>query len=113
MQPAPALPALSDDQRIERARDFADELQRRRTVRDFARTPVPREVIELCLRAATSAPSGANQQPWSFVIVADPAVKAEIREAAEHERHEREFRESAEYLATCRQVSAKLAEAMA
>jgi len=88
-RPAPALPALSDDQRIERARDFADELQRRRTVRNFASSPVPREVIENCLRAATSAPSGANQQPWRFVAVSAPALKARIRAAAEAE--EREF----------------------
>lgn len=88
-QPVPALPALSDAQRIDRAREFADELQRRRTVRDFAPTPVPRELIEYCLRAATSAPSGANQQPWRFVAVSAPALKARIRVAAEAE--EREF----------------------
>lgn len=85
----PPMPALTDDERIARARDFADELARRRTVRDFASTPVPREVIEHGLRAAGSAPSGANQQPWRFVAVQDPAIKRRIREAAEAE--EREF----------------------
>jgi nitroreductase len=72
-----------------RARAFADDLGRRRTVRDFADRPVPRAIIEDCLRAAGSAPSGANQQPWHFVAVADAGVKRRIREAAEAE--EREF----------------------
>ncbi len=72
-----------------RARDFADQLQRRRTVRDFSGRPVSRELIEHCLRAAGTAPSGANQQPWHFIAVSDPAVKRRIRVAAEAE--EREF----------------------
>jgi nitroreductase len=76
---------------LELARRFADQMQRRRTVRDFARRPVPRALIEECLRAAGSAPSGANQQPWHFVAVSDPGVKRRIREAAEAE--EREFYE--------------------
>lgn len=72
----------------DRARAFADEMGRRRTVRDFSVRPVPRALIEDCLRAAGSAPSGANQQPWQFVAVSDPAVKRRIREAAEAEEHE-------------------------
>lgn len=87
--PLPTMPPLSDDARIATARDFADELARRRTVRDYAATPVPRAVIEHCLRAAGTAPSGANQQPWRFVAVQDAAIKHRIREAAEAE--EREF----------------------
>lgn len=78
-----------DEQLKERARTFADELVRRRTVREFSDRPVPRTVIEDCLRAAGSAPSGANLQPWHFVAVSSPAVKHEIRAAAEIE--EREF----------------------
>src|SRR5690606_40238788 len=58
--------AMSDAERLSRAAAFADELSRRRTVRDYAPTPVPREVIEHCLRAAGTAPSGANQQPWQI-----------------------------------------------
>jgi iodotyrosine deiodinase len=81
--------ALDDAQRIERAAAFAAEMARRRTVRDYAPTPVPRALIEHCLRAAGSAPSGANQQPWRFVAVQDAALKTRIREAAEAE--EREF----------------------
>ena len=80
---------IHDDERIARAQAFADELSHRRTVRDYAPTPVPRLLIEQCLRAAGSAPSGANQQPWRFVAVSDAAIKHRIREAAEAE--EREF----------------------
>lgn len=72
-----------------RARAFREELCRRRTVRDYAERPVPRALIEDCLRAAGSAPSGANLQPWHFVAVSDPGVKRAIRIAAEAE--EREF----------------------
>lgn len=74
---------------LERASAFADDLSRRRTVREFSDRPVPRDVIEQCLRAAGTAPSGANQQPWHFVAVSDPALKRQIREGAEKE--EREF----------------------
>lgn len=87
--PLPHLEPISDDERIARAREFAERMARRRTVRDFAPTPVPREVIEQCLCAAGTAPSGANQQPWRFVAVSDAALRHRIREAAEAE--EREF----------------------
>lgn len=72
-----------------RAREFHEEIKRRRTVREFSPRPVPREVIEDCLRAAGTAPSGANLQPWHFEVVSDPGTKKKIREAAEAE--EREF----------------------
>lgn len=85
----PPRPALDDATRLARARTFADELASRRTVRDYSPRAVPRDVIEACLRAAGTAPSGANQQPWRFVAVSDPAIKHRIREAAEAE--EREF----------------------
>jgi len=74
-----------------RTRAFADDMGRRRTVRDFSDRPVPRALIEDCLRSAGSAPSGANQQPWHFVAVSDSALKQRIRVAAEAE--EREFYE--------------------
>ena len=70
---------------LERARRFADEIARRRTVRDFDARPPPDGVIEAALRTAASAPSGANRQPWRFVVVRDPKVKAHLREAAEEE----------------------------
>ncbi len=73
----------------DRARAFCEDLRRRRSVREFSDRPVPPEIIEDCLRAAVSAPSGANMQPWHFVVVRNPAVKHEIRLAAEEE--ERKF----------------------
>jgi iodotyrosine deiodinase len=83
-------PAWRDDDASRALADqFADTLATRRTVRDFSPQPVPRSVIEACLRAAGTAPSGANQQPWRFVAIANPAMKARIRQAAETE--EREF----------------------
>jgi iodotyrosine deiodinase len=81
----PAAPAIDDAERLRRATAFADLVSTRRTVRDFASTPVPRAIIEQALRAACSAPSGANQQPWRFVAVADAALKRQIRLAAEEE----------------------------
>jgi iodotyrosine deiodinase len=68
---------------VARSREFADELGRRRTVRQFSDRPVPRQVIEACLEAAGTAPSGAHQQPWHFVVVTDAVTKRAIREAAE------------------------------
>jgi iodotyrosine deiodinase len=72
-----------------RAEAFRDFMARRHTVRDFSDRPVPREVVEACVRAAGSAPSGANHQPWHFVAVADPETKRRIR--AEAEAEERRF----------------------
>ena len=72
-----------------RALDFYAEMSRRRTVRNFSNEPVDRSIIENCLCAAGTAPSGANQQPWSFVVVSDQSVKRQIREAAE--KIEKEF----------------------
>jgi nitroreductase len=72
----------------QRAIEFRQHMQRRRTVRQFSDRPVPREVIEECLRTAGSAPNGANLQPWHFVVVSDPKIKREIRIAAEQEEDE-------------------------
>jgi len=66
-----------------RARNNYMEMNRRRTVREFSDRPVPGDIIEDCIRTAATAPSGANQQPWTFVVVSDPAVKSRIRIAAE------------------------------
>ena len=73
----------------QRSADFCQHMIRRRTVRDFVSRPVPDDVVDNALRVACSAPSGANRQPWRFVVVRDPATKSNIREAAEAE--EREF----------------------
>lgn len=67
------------------AKAFRDRMRLRRTVRQFSDRPVPREVIDDCLRAAATAPSGANQQPWHFVVVSDPELKRQIRLGAEEE----------------------------
>lgn len=83
------LEELDDTTRLQRAQQLAATLSQRRSVRDFDSKPVAWEVIRAALGAACSAPSGANQQPWRFVAVSDPAVKRRIREAAEAE--EREF----------------------
>jgi len=73
----------------DRARAFYERMNLRRTTRHFSSEPVPRQLIEYAIRTAGTAPSGAHQQPWTFVAVSDPALKAEIRRAAEEE--EREF----------------------
>lgn len=83
-----------------RARAFREAMRRRHTIREFAPDPVPRAIIEDCIAAAGLAPSGANHQPWHFVLVGNPAVKKAIRAAAEAE--ERAFyagRAGAEWLA--------------
>lgn len=79
------------DEMRRRAAAFYDEIRRRRTVREFSPRPVPRDVIEQCVLTAGTAPNGANQQPWHFVVVTDPDIKKRIREGAEEE--EREFYE--------------------
>ena len=77
------------DEMQARAQKFADRMHLRRSVRDFSNRSIPRDIIENVIRAAGSAPSGANQQPWHFVAVSNAEVKREIRIAAEAE--EREF----------------------
>ena len=91
LTPAPRIEERSDDELLRLARQFYEEMQLRRTIREFSPRPVPRQVIEDCIRAAGTAPSGANLQPWHFVAVSDPAVQREIRVAAEAE--EKEFYE--------------------
>ncbi|MEU0558448.1 nitroreductase family protein [Dactylosporangium maewongense] len=76
---------------VRAAEVFAERMAQRRSVRDFAADPVPDGVIEAAIRAASTAPSGANVQPWRFVVLTDPARKRRLREAAEAE--EREFYE--------------------
>ncbi|MGH9443871.1 MAG: nitroreductase family protein [Thermoanaerobaculia bacterium] len=80
--------SLPDADALARVREFAREVNARRSVRDFSPEPVPVEIIEEAVRAAGCAPSGANIQPWSFVVVSDPETKRKIREAAEKEEYE-------------------------
>ena len=74
-----------EDEMIRRGREFYAELDRRRSVRHFSSDPVPREMIEIAIRTASTAPSGAHRQPWQFVAVDDSQIKREIRIAAEKE----------------------------
>jgi len=87
--PLPYRQALSDEESLQRAENFYRHIRTRHSVRHFTDRPVDRAVIEACLLAAGSAPSGANHQPWHFACVSSPAKKREIRQAAEAE--EREF----------------------
>ena len=82
---------LELEEALRRSRAYLARMQERRSVRMFSTDPVPRELVENAIRAAGTAPSGAHQQPWTFVVVSDPVLKAQIREAAEQE--EREFYE--------------------
>jgi nitroreductase len=98
--PLPGYIEYAPREMLARITEFAQDIRRRRTVRDFSARPVAREIIEQAILAAGSAPSGANQQPWRFVAVSDATVKRRIRLAAEEE--EREFyerRASDEWLA--------------
>ena len=93
MSPAQFIPLANDcefpiDEMTRRAFAFCEQMQRRRTVRQFSNRPVPHEIIEQCVRAAATAPSGANLQPWHFVVVRNQAVKRQIRIAAEQEELE-------------------------
>ncbi len=79
---------MPPEEMIAAARSFLDTIRLRRTVRDFSPDPVPDEVIDMAIEAASLAPSGANMQPWKFVVVRDPALQREIRVAAEKEEYE-------------------------
>ena len=79
---------FSSDEMINRSENFYNQVKQRRTVRDFSDKPVSKEVIENCIRSAGTAPSGANLQPWHFVVVSDPIIKKQIRYAAEKEENE-------------------------
>ena len=79
---------LDTQEMIERSAEFRNELGMRRSIRSFDSKPVSGEVLENCIRSAGSAPSGANKQPWHFVVVTDPETKKQIREAAEQEEEQ-------------------------
>ena len=76
---------LPADEMLSRARDFYEQMDERRTTRHFSNREVPRELIELAIKTASTAPSGAHLQPWTFVAISNPEVKTQIREAAEAE----------------------------
>jgi len=76
------------DKMIERSASFLMHMNKRRTCRDFSDNPIPREVIENIILSASTAPSGAHKQPWTFCVVENPAIKKQLREAAEAEEYE-------------------------
>jgi len=78
----------SEDEMLKRSQAFYDDIKRRRTVRDFSDKPIPSEVIENCIKAAGTSPSGANLQPWHFVVISNSDIKKKIRIAAEEEEKE-------------------------
>jgi nitroreductase len=90
---------LAPAEQVARSRDLLAKMRKRRTVRHFSTEPVPFELIKNAIAVAATAPSGANQQPWAFVVVSNPDLKAKIREAAEAEEKESyEHRMSQEWL---------------
>ena len=98
--PLPEFVEYPPEEMRERINNFYNSVSRRRTVREFSDRPVPRDIIETALMAANTAPSGANLQPWHFVVVSGAETKKKIREAAEVEEREfYEHRASEEWLA--------------
>jgi len=83
--PLPDRRDVTDAQMLDASKAFYDLIRTRHTIRDYDPRPVPQEVIARCIHAAGTAPSGANQQPWHFVAISDPAMKSRIRAAAEEE----------------------------
>ncbi len=86
--PLPHRDNFPEEEMRARAQQYYQHIKRRHSVRDFSDQAVPRDIIEECIRAAGTAPSGANHQPWHFVCVNDPVTKRKIRIAAEHEEEE-------------------------
>ncbi len=98
---------MSEDEQLTASRRFLATMAKRRTIRDYSSEPVPYELIEHAIRAASLAPSGANQQPWTFVVISNPELKRQLRLAAEAEEKEsyegrmsREWLEALETLGT-------------
>lgn len=81
-------PRFGEEESLTRASALYEEMDGRRSVRSFSDAPVPRELVELAIRCASTAPSGAHKQPWTFVLTGDPEVKRRIRLAAEEEERE-------------------------
>jgi iodotyrosine deiodinase len=106
-EPARPIPyrfeRLPAEHMLAAGRAFHERMESRRSIREFSPDPVPRELVELAIRTASTAPSGAHQQPWTFVLVGDPELKRKIRAAAEHEeRLSYEGRMSAEWIEALR-----------
>lgn len=99
--------SYDEETMLKRSKEFYNFMNKRRTVREFSGKPVAVEVIENIIKTASTAPSGAHKQPWTFCVVSDPGIKKQIREAAEKEEHEnyhgrmpKEWLEDLAYLGT-------------
>ena len=79
---------LTKNEMLKKSKEFLQTMEKRRTVRDFSNNELPIEIIKNCIKTAITAPSGANKQPWHFIIIKDPKVKSKIRKAAEKEEKE-------------------------
>jgi len=82
-----SIPDISSEEMIIKSRTFYDWMDKRRTVRDFSDRDVPVEVIENCIKVASTAPSGAHKQPWTFCLISNPDLKKQIRKEAEEEEY--------------------------
>ena len=76
---------LTNNEMLKKSKEFLQTMERRRTVRDFSNNDLPIEIIKNCIKTAITAPSGANKQPWHFIIIKDRKIKSKIRKAAEKE----------------------------
>jgi nitroreductase len=83
----PEYKILSPEKMLQKSAEFHAEMKKRRTAREFSPKPINQEIIENCIKTAGTSPSGANKQPWFFVIVSNPKIKKEIRIAAEREEN--------------------------
>lgn len=88
LEPLSTYRELPIERMRQRAEDFLSEMKKRRTVRNFSSRPVPREIIEDCIRTAMTAPNGANMQPWYFAVIQDPSLKRKLRDQAEKVEHD-------------------------
>lgn len=82
-----SIPELSPEEMIIKSKEYFDWIDKRRTVRDFSDKAVPLEVVENCIRSASTAPSGAHKQPWTFCLISNPEIKRQIRYEAEQEEY--------------------------
>lgn len=86
----------SNEEMLERSKLFFEQMDNRRSIREFSEQPFPIEVLENIIKTASTAPSGAHKQPWTFCVISDPAIKSKIREAAEAEEYENYTRRMSE-----------------
>ncbi len=99
--PLTSFKQYARDEMINRSQEFYEFIKKRRTVRNFSEKKVAPEVIENCIRTAGTAPSGANLQPWHFVVVSDPEIKKKIRDGCRRRRKRFLHKQGAKRVARC------------